>query len=205
MKVKVSNELKMIRNNKKLTRANLAEMCKISEKTIQRAENGNYIKRDLAQEIANALEVDINKIILSEGLTEAQNRIINDDSRSAQIIAGPGSGKTKGMVNKVISLLKKGINPKSIVVFTFTKKAADELNHRIKTEIIKNNINIIGIVDMYIGTIHGFCLHVLQDMLGLYKDFNILTQVKNRIFVDKYFSDIGIGQIKKIQKQMNMK
>lgn len=205
MNVRISNNLKDIRKSKNLTRKALADECKISEKTIYRAENGERIRLDYAQDIAKILEFDIKRLVIKEGLTEAQDKIVNEESRVIQIIAGPGSGKTRVMVEKVIRLLEEGLEPKNIVVFTFTEKAADELNHRIKTNLKNRAVDTKGISDMYIGTIHGFCLYVLKDILNMYKDFEILTPVRSRIFVDKNFYIIGVDKIVKIKKKEPMK
>lgn len=205
MYVRLSNKIKIARENMGISRRVLADRCKISEKTIQRVENGEKIRLDIAQDMAKELNIDINKVIIRTGLTNAQNEIINDSSNVAQIIAGPGSGKTKVLVKKVVRLLESGYKPKSIVVFTFTEKAADELNHRIKMELRESKVDTEGISDMYIGTIHGFCLHILQDILGMYKDFKILTPVRSRIFVDKNFFEIGINNITKIKDSEPMR
>lgn len=49
-----------------------------------------------------------------------------------QIIAAAGSGKTEVVSQRVASLLKDGEQPESIVAFTFTEKAAEELKERIR-------------------------------------------------------------------------
>lgn len=204
MYVRLNSELKIVREKMGISRRVLADRCKISEKTIQRVENGEKIRLDIAQDLAKELNIDLNSILLRTGLTNAQNEIINDSSNIVQIIAGPGSGKTKVLVKKVIALLENGCKPKNIVVFTFTEKAADELNHRIKIELRDSKVDTESISDMYIGTIHGFCLHILQDILGVYKDFKILTPVRSRIFVDKNFYEIGINNITKIKDKEPM-
>jgi DNA helicase-2/ATP-dependent DNA helicase PcrA len=51
------------------------------------------------------------------------------------IIAGAGTGKTATLVARTANMLKKGINPKSILLLTFTNKAANEMRNRIMVEI----------------------------------------------------------------------
>ncbi|KAK9263081.1 P-loop containing nucleoside triphosphate hydrolase protein [Lipomyces tetrasporus] len=48
-----------------------------------------------------------------------------------QILAGPGTGKTKTLISRVIFLLSQGVHPSNIIVTTFTVKAANEMRERI--------------------------------------------------------------------------
>ena len=71
------------------------------------------------------------------------------------ICAGPGSGKTKTLIYRLIYLLEQGVQPSSILVFTFTNKAAQEIKERLgKQASMRNNVP-------FIGTIHSFCLDFL--------------------------------------------
>ena len=89
----------------------------------------------------------------------------------AVILAGAGSGKTRVLVAKVIYLIKKeNISPSSIVMMTFTNKAAAEMKERI-------NRQLEGVVKLgYVGTYHSFCVRVLRifwEPSGLDKNFII--------------------------------
>jgi DNA helicase-2/ATP-dependent DNA helicase PcrA len=44
---------------------------------------------------------------------------------------GPGSGKTRTMIGRVVHLLHSGIKPKQILALTFSRKAAREMKHRL--------------------------------------------------------------------------
>lgn len=129
--------------------------------------------------------------------TQEQAEIIHCPSDKIQVIAGPGSGKTRTLVGKVVDLVKNGMPPKGIVVFTFTSKAADELNNRIKEELENEGVYDGRISELYIGTIHGFCLFILQDIVNIFRGFDILTPIRNKIFVDKNFISIGVHRVKK--------
>lgn len=83
------------------------------------------------------------------------------------IIAGPGSGKTFTLVERIVYLIThKGVAPESLFVVTFTDKAARELTTRISNRLselgIKFNLN-----EMYLGTFHSICLRILED----YREF----------------------------------
>jgi DNA helicase-2/ATP-dependent DNA helicase PcrA len=93
-----------------------------------------------------------------------QQSIIDHREGHLQIIAGAGSGKTETISRRCATLLKEGVNPEGIIVFTFTDRAAEELQSRI----VGHVADLIGshflgrLTGMYIGTIHGFCLRFLQ-------------------------------------------
>lgn len=59
-------------------------------------------------------------------LNLAQQQIVDTTEGPVLVIAGPGSGKTKTLVERVVHLLEMGIEPKKIMVATFTVKAAKE-------------------------------------------------------------------------------
>lgn len=73
------------------------------------------------------------------------------------------------VAQRVVSLLRPakarggGCSPANIVAFTFTEKAAAELKERIHTRYRENLGDIAGLAEMYVGTIHGFCLELLKS------------------------------------------
>lgn len=92
--------------------------------------------------------------------SESQKRAITSKSNKLIINAGPGSGKTRVLVKRVKYLLDtKHVDPRSILVITFTEKAADQL----KSRLINMDIPPEDINQMQISTIHGFCSTLLRD------------------------------------------
>jgi len=71
------------------------------------------------------------------------------------ILAGPGSGKTLVITEKILHLLASGIKLENILALTFSKKAAQEMIERLEKSIDPS--------DLTIGTFHSFCFGVLQD------------------------------------------
>jgi DNA helicase-2/ATP-dependent DNA helicase PcrA len=71
------------------------------------------------------------------------------------ILAGPGSGKTRVVTQKILHLIKSGVKPENILALTFSDKAATEMADRLEQE--------IDIADLTIGTFHSFCLELLKD------------------------------------------
>ena len=61
----------------------------------------------------------------------AQKQAIVAGPEPVLVMAGPGTGKTQTLMGKVSSLLKQEVNPRHILVLTFTRKAARELKERL--------------------------------------------------------------------------
>ncbi len=121
--------------------------------------------------------------------TPEQNKAISTINQNLQIIACAGSGKTQVISQRVVSILKENpnIEPKNIIAFTYTEKAAAELKTRI-LKLCKEQLgNIKGIAEMYIGKIHSCCLKALQDNIYEYQKFSVLDDIKLKLFIDKYY------------------
>ena len=102
------------------------------------------------------------------------------------IIAGPGSGKTFTLVERIVYLItQKNIVPESLFVVTFTDKAARELTTRISNRLtdlgIKFNLN-----EMYLGTFHSICLRLLEnyrEFTRLKRSFTLVDQFDQQYFL----------------------
>lgn len=70
--------------------------------------------------------------------------------------AGPGTGKTRTLVQRVERLLADGVAPSSILVLTFSNKAASELSDRISSN------SRAAAAAMWIGTFHSFGLDIIR-------------------------------------------
>lgn len=93
----------------------------------------------------------------------AQREAITAMEGPVLITAGPGTGKTFTLVQRIIYLLeRKGVSPDEIFVATFTEKAAKELVTRISNEIHQRGLNV-NVSEMYVGTFHSLCLRFLKE------------------------------------------
>jgi DNA helicase-2/ATP-dependent DNA helicase PcrA len=72
---------------------------------------------------------------------------------------------------RVAQLLKNGCRPSNIIAFTFTEKAAAELKERIRSRCREELGQINGLAEMYVGTIHAFCLDLLTVEVSKYLKF----------------------------------
>jgi DNA helicase-2/ATP-dependent DNA helicase PcrA len=71
------------------------------------------------------------------------------------ILAGPGSGKTRVITEKIRHLIAMGVAPSHILALTFSDKAAQEMRDRLDT--------VPQSADLTVSTFHSFCLFVLEE------------------------------------------
>ncbi len=131
--------------------------------------------------------------------TDRQLEAISEIDRNLQIIACAGSGKTEVVSLRVAEILsrksKEGVIPENIVAFTYNDRAAAELKDRITRRVIDRLANITGLAEMYVGTIHGFCLELLQTYAYKFLKYGVLTEVQARLLVDRYSNQSGLRDL----------
>lgn len=132
--------------------------------------------------------------MLTQNLSQKQIDAVNAIDDDVEIIACAGAGKTGVVTRRIINILKSNmeISPENIVAFTFTKKAAEELKSRIYTMGQAVLGNTQGFANMYIGTIHGFCLNMLQEFLPEFQPFSVLDEIHAKLFVERYYTEVGM-------------
>ncbi|MGA2914482.1 MAG: UvrD-helicase domain-containing protein [Sedimentisphaerales bacterium] len=91
----------------------------------------------------------------TENLTESQQRAVWHKDGPLLVIAGPGSGKTRVITNRVAALINQGVSPFNICAITFTNKAADEMRSRIFAAQIGGGAHI--------STFHSLCVKILRQ------------------------------------------
>ena len=128
--------------------------------------------------------------------TAAQEEALTTINQNLQIIACAGSGKTQVISQRISNILKQpGVLPKHVIAFTYTEKAAAELKSRVLKICKVDHPEIKGMVDMYVGTIHAWCLKVLQEHVYEYQKFSVLDEIKLKLFVDRNYKDIGMDDL----------
>ena len=121
-----------------------------------------------------------------------QLRAIQTTEGPVLIIAGPGSGKTFTLVERIVFLIReKGVTPESLFVVTFTDKAARELTTRVSNRLhhlkIPFNLN-----EMYLGTFHSICLRLLEEyreFTRLKRSFTMMDQFDQQYFLYQRIND----------------
>jgi len=127
--------------------------------------------------------------------TEDQIKAIETIDKNLQIIACAGSGKTQVISQRVINILRSGAEPAQIIAFTYTEKAAAELKARIMKLCREQIPDKKGLAEMYVGTIHAWCMKVLRDNKYEFQKFSVLDEIKLKLFVDRYFNEIGMKHL----------
>jgi DNA helicase II / ATP-dependent DNA helicase PcrA len=118
------------------------------------------------------VDLESNRLhVFSTTANAAQRQAIAHGDGPLLIIAGPGSGKTFTLVERIVYLIQQGATPESLFVVTFTEKAAAELTTRILSRLLGLGLRF-NVNEMYLGTFHGICLRLLDD----YRDFTRLKR-----------------------------
>jgi len=137
---------------------------------------------------------------------DARRKIINDLNTTFLVEAGAGSGKTKSLVDRMLSLLAAGeCRIDNIAAVTFTRKAAAELRGRFQTELEKTVVEMKKseirerlaqalhfLEQSFIGTIHSFCAKLLRERpieIALDPDFEEMEEIENSVFREKCWHD----------------
>lgn len=111
--------------------------------------------------------------------TRSQKKAATHFGGHALVLAGPGTGKTSTLIERIAFLISKGVPLESLFITTFTQKAAEEIKNRLSERlgIQKTNKKIID--SAYIGTFHSLCARILKQYPGealLPYDFKIIGE-----------------------------
>ena len=118
--------------------------------------------------------------------TDPQAEAIACLDEPLQIIACAGSGKTQVISQRIANILQQpGVEPRNVIAFTFTEKAAAELKDRIHGILQSDGVGTQGIAEMYVGTMHGYTLDLLQRLVPETFKYSVLTEITARLFVDR--------------------
>lgn len=103
--------------------------------------------------------------------------------------AGPGTGKTRTLIARVDGLLDEGVDPRRILLLTFSNKAAAEIADRIALK------RPVEATSLWIGTFHGFGLDILRrfnEQCGLPADPQLLYRVEAVDFIEEEILRLGL-------------
>lgn len=125
-----------------------------------------------------------------------QEEIIKDAKLPAVVLAGPGTGKTHTIVNFVAEgIKKKRFDANKVLITTFTRKAAKELNTRIITKLKEDDIKV-DLKDMMIGNFHSLAIDFIKKYRKLDDNFFNLTVIDS--FMEEYIIKENLDVFRKI-------
>jgi len=126
-------------------------------------------------------------------LSEAQRAVVGHLGGPLLVIAGPGSGKTYGIVLRAVNLLllEKAL-PREVVLCTFTEKAAFEMRDRLAAAARK--VGYGGdLSELTVSTIHSLCNRILtqhRHRTHLGYNYDTLDELTQLLFIFEHFDKI---------------
>jgi DNA helicase-2/ATP-dependent DNA helicase PcrA len=129
------------------------------------------------------------QIDYAKELNEQQHAAVTAPPGPALVIAGAGSGKTRTLIYRVAYLLEQGMPPESILLLTFTNKAAKEMMRRV-TDLLGGELT-----NLWGGTFHSIAARVLRrhaPLLGYQQDFSILDRDDTKEILQACINELNI-------------
>ncbi|THY91766.1 UvrD-helicase-domain-containing protein [Aureobasidium pullulans] len=129
---------------------------------------------------------------LLDGLNRAQRLAVTSPSLALQVLAPPGSGKTKTLTARVSYLItERGLQPWNIIVCTFTVKAAKEMKERIKG-LVGDGLE----KKLILGTFHSVARRFLVsygNLIGVEKNFGIADMSDSKAIITRIIKRQGFS------------
>lgn len=130
-------------------------------------------------------------------LNPEQQRAVMHGTGPAQVLAGPGTGKTRVLTGRAARLIHEGVDPDSILAVTFSNRAAEEMRKRI-AGMVKGEASIRN---LHISTFHAFGLDILKGHLasfGRTVGFAILDEKDSGQIIER-MADVDQGDRDRIR------
>ncbi len=121
-----------------------------------------------------------------------QNEAVTSDARQILVLAGPGSGKTRVLTQRIAHLIhERKVHPGAILAVTFTNKAAREMRARLETMMGP------GVNAVWLGTFHAICARILRreaERLPFNANFVIMDADDQTSIVRRILKDLNIDE-----------
>ncbi len=133
-------------------------------------------------------------------LNEEQLLAVRLVSPGIAVVAGPGTGKTKTLVSRILYLLQsRRVKPSEIMAVTFTNKAAQEMKTRLERQLGRKS----AVKKLRIGTFHGLCHEQLRS-LG--EEYILAEESMALELVREVAGELGIqGSVKKLRQRISQR
>ncbi|KAJ0413818.1 P-loop containing nucleoside triphosphate hydrolase protein [Aspergillus carlsbadensis] len=126
------------------------------------------------------------------GLNNAQKTAVTSRASVLQVLAPPGSGKTKTLTSRVAYLLShRGYRPQDVICCTFTIKASREMRERL-AKLVGDQVQS----RLILGTFHSICrryLVVYGHLIGLRKGFGIADSGDSSAIIARIIKRLKLG------------
>jgi DNA helicase-2/ATP-dependent DNA helicase PcrA len=137
---------------------------------------------------------------LLRGLNPEQLAAVTLPAKSALILAGAGSGKTRVLTTRIAWLISHGmVSPAGVMAVTFTNKAAKEMLTRLSAMLP------LPVRGMWVGTFHGLCNRFLRahwKLAGLPQGFQILDSADQLSAVKRVIKAMNLDEERYVPKQV---
>ena len=128
-------------------------------------------------------------IDFAEELNEQQLAAVSSPPGPVLVIAGAGSGKTRTLTYRVAYLLDRGIEPRNILLLTFTNKAAKEMLERVRALVPRD------VSEMWGGTFHSVGNRILRrhaEEVGFTRSFSIMDRDDQKSLMNTVIAECEI-------------
>lgn len=124
-------------------------------------------------------------------LNPEQRKAVEHGEGPLLVIAGPGSGKTRVITQRIVHLLEnvRGLQPENILALTFTDKAAGEMKSRVGQDLPDLDAS------PHISTFHSFCYGVLGKR---HFERKLLDKIDIWIFLRRRMEQLGLAHYQKL-------
>lgn len=139
-------------------------------------------------------------------LNAEQRRAVEHGSGSLEqappllIIAGAGSGKTNTLANRVAHLIVEGVDPRRMLLLTFSRRAAAEMQRRVEritAQVLGAKAGIMTDALSWSGTFHAIGARLLREYaldIGLNNDFTIHDREDSADLLNLVRHDLGFSK-----------
>ena len=120
---------------------------------------------------------------------ESQRRAAEIEKGPLLLVAGPGTGKTKTLIERIIFLLKQGNDPSSILALTFSAKATEEIQKRVE------DFDPEAALKISVYNFHSFALELLRKYwkeAGLSQNPKIVSRLDAILQLEKEYENLEL-------------
>lgn len=127
-------------------------------------------------------------------LNENQRKAVETIDGQVLVIASPGSGKTRVVIERIKNIISKNFNPKDILAIAFTRSAAAEMKKRLAESLPEQVVN-----QMTICTFHSLAVKIIREygsLLGYRSGFSIYDETDQLDVVKQVMKDLNLKKPK---------